>query len=210
MALDPQRNHLLLVMDDVVASTTLSERLSSGDMAGAVEVTRAASLAEAAAALEVADFDLILLDLDLPDAADVDAYGQVASVAKFAPIVVLTDAAEDGREPAALRAGAQDVLPKRAIDRADVPRVVRFATERGRVLAGRMAFCAVGPVARVVGGRVGRHRTAGAVRGRRQGVGRRVGGTADGGGRVGPRRHGAAWRSGVGRRPAGLGDRTPG
>lgn len=136
-SLDGDHLRLLLVHADDAEAAELTSRLRDGGRPGALEVVRARSLAEARAALADADFDLILMNLTLPDGSGLDAYGEMAPVAKFSPIVVLTGPEDDEMAYAAVRAGAQDAVAAGQVS--GLHRAVRFASVRGRVLAGQAA-----------------------------------------------------------------------
>ncbi|MGH7768461.1 MAG: response regulator, partial [Candidatus Binatia bacterium] len=89
-------------------------------------------LAEALRRLEEERFDIILLDLSLPDAQGLDAvvwaHGQVAHL----PIVVLTGLENEELAVEALRRGAQDYLVKGKVDGNLLSRSIRYAIERKR------------------------------------------------------------------------------
>ncbi|HEY3306658.1 MAG TPA: ATP-binding protein [Candidatus Binatia bacterium] len=89
-------------------------------------------LAEALRRLEEERFDIILLDLSLPDAQGLDAvvwaHGQVPHL----PIVVLTGLENEELAVEALRQGAQDYLVKGKVDGNLLSRSIRYAIERKR------------------------------------------------------------------------------
>jgi DNA-binding NarL/FixJ family response regulator len=60
------------------------------------------------------DIALIILDLDLPDAAGLDALEEVKSHVRFGaiPVLVLINHRADSDAIAAIRAGARDCLPR--------------------------------------------------------------------------------------------------
>lgn len=80
-------------------------------------------------------FDLILLDLSLPDGEGLDVIGQVHRAARDVPIVALSTSYDENLALRALRAGAQDLLVKSEIDRSLLMRVIRYACERHRLLS---------------------------------------------------------------------------
>lgn len=73
----------------------------------------ATSHAEAESALEAESFELILLDIDLPDGNGLDFHGQLAERAVVTPRIFVTsdDLAEDAVQ--AMRLGAADYIVKR-------------------------------------------------------------------------------------------------
>lgn len=66
--------------------------------------------------LEGRPFDLILLSLDLPDHAGRDVFTQVSAAAPATPIIVLANPKLNRHGMAAVRAGAQDLLYKDALN----------------------------------------------------------------------------------------------
>jgi len=80
-------------------------------------------------------FDVVMLDLALPDCSGIEALSHVRRAGRCAPIVVLHERHDEGLAISALREGAQDFLVKAEIDRALLLRVVRYACERHRVVA---------------------------------------------------------------------------
>lgn len=87
-------------------------------------------LAEAIALIEQYTFDVLLLDLTLPDSTGPGTYQRAISAAPHLPIVVLTgdDNADVGLD--AVRHGVQDYLVKGSIDGHQIARSIRYAIER--------------------------------------------------------------------------------
>ncbi|HEX2836274.1 MAG TPA: PAS domain S-box protein [Thermoanaerobaculia bacterium] len=91
---------------------------------------RARSLAQAMALLRTERFDVILLDLGLPDSESDLTLERLRGVTTTIPIVVLTGRADEEAALAAVAAGAQDYLTKGATDGATLLRAIRYARER--------------------------------------------------------------------------------
>jgi len=87
----------------------------------------AGSLGEAEAALSCAVFDLILLDLTLPDSHGLHTVEAIVEVAPRTPIVVLTSTANEQLGLQALKRGAQDFLVKDETYRRVLIRSIRYA-----------------------------------------------------------------------------------
>ena len=79
-----------------------------------------------------AAFDVILLDLSLPDSQRLDSLGRLGDVAPSVPIVVLTNVKDDELALEAIRQGAQDYLVKRQLHHEVLARAIRYAIERKR------------------------------------------------------------------------------
>ncbi len=118
---------ILLVEDDdydamqvrrVVKHTSLAE--------SAIE--RAKDLAEARALVSTSAFDVVLLDLNLPDASGLEA---VRAMSKYRrPIVVLTGQGDADLASRGVREGAQDFLEKGSMQAVDLARSIRYAVDR--------------------------------------------------------------------------------
>ena len=96
-------------------------------------VTRAATLAEARAAAEAQAFDVVLLDLSLPDSRGLQTLAGVGAAAPDSAVVVLTGLDDDEVAQAAIREGAQDFLVKGQTDAQTVARSIRYAIERKKI-----------------------------------------------------------------------------
>jgi PAS domain S-box-containing protein len=82
--------------------------------------------------LKTGGFDLILLDLSLPDSTGFETFRRVREQAPHIPVIVLTGLSEERMVSLALEAGAQDYLVKGQIDGDVMRRSIRYAIERHR------------------------------------------------------------------------------
>ena len=96
------------------------------------ELAEAPRLASAIKHLQESDFDVVLLDLSLPDSQGIATVARVKDAWPNVPIVVLTGYDDDNIATDALRRGAQDYLVKGQIDRRMLLRAMRYAIERQR------------------------------------------------------------------------------
>lgn len=132
----PYSIRLLLVEDNPDDAEILSLMLQESP-ALRFEIKYAESLAECLAALAGlegrAEFDLVLLDLSLPDSVGMDTLRQVLRVAGRVPVVLLTGLDDEALGIEALYAGAQDYLVKGRIETGLVLRAIRYAIERKRI-----------------------------------------------------------------------------
>ncbi len=99
--------HILVVEDDRQLSRLLEEQLGIAGHA----VTVAGTLAEARQALADQRFDLLVLDLNLPDGDGLNLAEEVRSESAT-PVLMLTARAEVSSRVAGLYAGANDYLTK--------------------------------------------------------------------------------------------------
>jgi len=99
---------VLLVEDNPDDTLIIQEMLS----ATAVEIEHASSLSLALEKLTRGDFDLILLDLSLPDARGPGMIGLVRNQSPGIPIVVLSGMSDENAAIQTMDQGAQDYLTK--------------------------------------------------------------------------------------------------
>jgi signal transduction histidine kinase len=90
-------------------------------------------LAKAVDLLDYARFDVILLDLSLPDSTGLATLDAVHACNPRVPIVVLTGVDDEAIAMKAVQSGAQDYLIKSRVDDRQITRSIRYAIERKRV-----------------------------------------------------------------------------
>lgn len=122
---------VLLVEDEPAYAGLLAELLAAS-FSSPLELTRAGTLSEALLHLAAGRFDVILLDLTLPDGQGLPTYTQVHALAPSAPIIVLTGLDDEQLALQAVRDGAQDYLVKGQLEAKMLARVIRYAIERKR------------------------------------------------------------------------------
>ena len=99
------------------------------------EVESAVSLAQGLDLLARKEFDIVLLDLMLPDSQGLDTLAALRRRAPGLPVVVLTNMALEETGLKAIGAGAQDFLIKSKVDQQQLGRTITFALERSRLFA---------------------------------------------------------------------------
>ncbi len=108
---EKEKISLLLVEDNPVDARLVRETLA--DMqADEFEITHVSTLGDAIQALQSAEFEVLLLDLVLPDSQGLETVKRVLEHASDAAIVVLTGNADEELAVEAVREGAQDYLFK--------------------------------------------------------------------------------------------------
>jgi diguanylate cyclase (GGDEF)-like protein/PAS domain S-box-containing protein len=95
-------------------------------------LAKASSLKEAIASIREQEFDLILLDLSLPDSESKRTFWQVYAEAPAVAIVVMTGLDDEAFASELVQAGAQDFLVKGSVDARWLARAMRYAIERKR------------------------------------------------------------------------------
>jgi two-component system response regulator HydG len=133
--------HILLVDDDA----TLCETLALGLRKRGFDVTAQTSGAEALRAMEEADFDVLITDLDMRGIGGLELCATVVANRPDLPVVVLTAFGSFESAIAAIRAGAYDFINKPieldvlaiAAERAATHRRLRDEVKRLRAETGR-------------------------------------------------------------------------
>ena len=123
---------ILLVEDNPGDVRLLREALNTMDV-DLFELVLVGRLDQAVQRVFDQQFDVVLLDLALPDANGLDAVTQMLESAATLPIVVLTGLDDAALAVEAIRAGAQDYLVKGQIDGALLTRSLRYAIERRQI-----------------------------------------------------------------------------
>ncbi|MHB8500346.1 MAG: putative bifunctional diguanylate cyclase/phosphodiesterase [Candidatus Acidiferrales bacterium] len=120
---------LLMVEDNPGDARLLREMFSEQSMHDA-ELTHVECISEAEKHLAQRVFDVILLDLGLPDAQGLVAVRRAHAAAPRVPLVVLTRLEDDSLATQALQEGAQDYLIKGQTGTRGLLRALRYAIER--------------------------------------------------------------------------------
>ena len=123
----------ILLVEDNPGDARLVEWYLSKPGTGTFQVIRAERLNDALRELAATRFDLVLLDLSLPDSTGLDTVRGARRSAGITPIVILTGLDDEEMALAALRDGAQDYLVKGKFDSRELTRSLRYAIERERV-----------------------------------------------------------------------------
>src|SRR5579864_2977127 len=125
--------HALLVEDNP-GDARLFLELVRETGAGYLKLEHVNRLDTALARLSSDHFDVVLLDLSLPDENGLATIVRVHAHAPNVPIVVLTGLDDEALAVKAVRSGAQDYLVKGRVDGDLLVRSMRYATERGRAV----------------------------------------------------------------------------
>lgn len=123
---------VLLVEDNAGDARLLREYLAPSETVR-FEIETVARLSEAMDATRARDFEIVLLDLSLPDGHGLDTYSTLVREAPDLPIVVLTGLDDDALALRAVQAGAQDYLVKGQVSESTLARSLLYAVERHRV-----------------------------------------------------------------------------
>lgn len=132
----PNANLEILLVEDDRAQSRVMQRIMEKHYVPVDEkvfVTTAESLEIAINKIQEKTFDVILLDLNLPDSKGFDTVVKILEQKVTAAVIVLTS--HDDRSAAlnAVQQGAQDYIVKNTLNPADLVNSIRNAIERNRI-----------------------------------------------------------------------------
>lgn len=119
---------ILFVEDNQVQAAITGNFLEMGIPEAQLE--HVDTLADAISNLEDTKFDMVLLDLGLPDGEGLEVVFTVNEVSPETPIVVLTAQGDEGLGPLCIQAGASDFLFKRDLTLDRLVKAVEYAASR--------------------------------------------------------------------------------
>jgi diguanylate cyclase (GGDEF)-like protein len=121
---------ILLVEDDPDDAEFL--RLSLAQHNSSADITCTTRISDAVTALDNERFDVVLLDLNLPDGRGVECVEKIREAEELVPIVVLSGHGDEDFAVEILNRGVQDYLVKWEGDGRIILRAIRYAIERKR------------------------------------------------------------------------------
>lgn len=126
MSLNKNPKHRLLLIEDSEPDKVLAIALLE-KQSGSVEIDTAGSLQEAHALCKKKDFDLVILDLNLPDGYGVSNVETVKSFCGNIPIVALTALQDKVTLEKCVSKGAKHVMTKETMLSDDFADILRFS-----------------------------------------------------------------------------------
>ncbi|QSJ20154.1 hybrid sensor histidine kinase/response regulator [Nostoc sp. UHCC 0702] len=124
----------ILLIEDNPAEARLLQELLKQAQSKEFSLVHVKRLQAALKELHQDSYDVILLDLTLPDSQGLSSLPQLINHAPSLPIVVLTNLNDEDLAIEAVRQGAQDYLVKRQVNVEVLVRSVNYAIERKQVL----------------------------------------------------------------------------
>lgn len=125
----------ILLIEDYTSDARLVEAVLAGGKADfPFTLTRVERLAEGLVRLREQVFDAVLTDLGLPDSQGLKAIEELRKSSPQLPIIVLTVDSDQEIALGAIKAGAQDYLPKGQLSGLLLARTIRHAIERQKVI----------------------------------------------------------------------------
>jgi glutamate dehydrogenase (NAD(P)+) len=123
----------VLIVEDNPAQAELIGNVLGESQRPVFDPVVAHSLADALTTLQTRPFDIVLLELALPDSRAEETFARVQAAVPELPIVILTDVDDASLATRAVEAGAQDYLTEEEIHGPTIIRSIRYALERTRV-----------------------------------------------------------------------------
>jgi DNA-binding response OmpR family regulator len=133
--IEPQKRFTVLLVEDNPADALYVRDALARGFGSAIELTDAVRLEDALEALERRPFDVVLLDLGLPDSCGLPTFSVLHARFRFVPVVVLSALSDETTMIDAVRLGAQDYLVKGRYDAELLVRVIRHAVERHQLVS---------------------------------------------------------------------------
>jgi PAS domain S-box-containing protein len=133
MSTSPPAKNRVLVIDDSPEDILLLRAMLEEDPKSRFQVAaEAGSVEEGMRALQNGHFDVLLLDLQLPDSRGLDTFTRMHAVAHDVPIIVLSDNDDEELAVQTVQLGAHEYLEKRRADAHVLQRALRYTVERAR------------------------------------------------------------------------------
>src|SRR5690348_6251950 len=127
-----ERVNILLIEHDPSFTRTVGDMIGQARELSA-EVSSASGLQEGFSAISGKHFDLVMLDVALPDGAGLANIALLKAEAPRLPIIAAGDADNETVAVEAVQAGAQDYLVKGQLTPGWLERSIRYAIERHRM-----------------------------------------------------------------------------
>jgi len=121
-----------LVVEDSPTDTLLLEDSLRLVLDAQFEITHVETLADAPATLAMGSYDILLLDLGLPDSQGAETVTKLRHSQPAVPVMVLTGLDDETVGISAVQSGAQDYLVKGNFTSSLLGRSIRYAIERKR------------------------------------------------------------------------------
>ncbi|SMO64784.1 hybrid sensor histidine kinase/response regulator [Fodinibius sediminis] len=127
---DLEQIKTLLIEDNPGDARLIEEYLKESFFEFKPTLTLADTLEKGMSFLQEKDFDVILLDLSLPDSFGLATFDAIHKTTETVPVIVLTGLDDEKLGIEAVQAGAQDFLKKKDIDAILLGRAILYAMQR--------------------------------------------------------------------------------
>lgn len=124
----------ILLVEDNPGDARLLDVYLKGSFNAMFTLSTTAFLSKALDLLEKNIFNIIILDLSLPDSSGLDTFKKVYDHSPETPIIVLTGFEDESTGINAMKLGAQDFLIKGKVDGKELTRSINYSIERYKLL----------------------------------------------------------------------------
>lgn len=124
-----QAIHILLVEDSTSDAVLIRKVLTKATPAG-TQLQRVETLEAALSVLALQEFDVVLLDLSLPDSSGLDGLLSIQNLTPKMPVLILTAHGDEEMALKAVEQGAQDYMFKDHLDSMAIRRAMQYAMLR--------------------------------------------------------------------------------
>ncbi|HEU5048273.1 MAG TPA: diguanylate cyclase [Rickettsiales bacterium] len=128
----------LLLVEDTLSDALLIKKTLQTLAPDAYTIQHVFTIAETLRALADGIYDVVLLDLNLPDAVEFSGLLAIQQMMPHVPVVILTGHNDEGMAIRGMEAGAQDYLFKSHNTGTDIRRAIQYAIKR-KQLEGMLA-----------------------------------------------------------------------
>jgi len=128
-----KENYRVLLVEDSQGDARLIQEMLQQDQVNRFITTTAVQLEESIGHLEERTFDVILLDLNLPDSRGENTFTRINTLFPDLPIVILTGNNDQQAAFSTIGLGAQDYLIKGSFQDGMLSRAILYAIERKRL-----------------------------------------------------------------------------
>lgn len=122
----------ILLVEDNPGDARLILIYLNKDLKQNYDVVVARTLSASLKLLEDSDFDIVIMDLALPDSQGMDTFQQIHEARPDLPIIVLTVLDDKQKAAEAIQSGAQDYLVKGNLQPEVISRAISYSIERKR------------------------------------------------------------------------------
>ncbi|CAN5391499.1 hypothetical protein BH10PSE19_BH10PSE19_09130 [soil metagenome] len=125
--------NILLIEDNPGDARLVTELLKEATSV-TTNISQVSTLRAANINFQQHKYDVVLLDLNLPDSRGIETVTKAREIVKNVPIVVMTGVEDEELSLASIRAGAQDYLVKGTINTRQLLQTLRYAMQRNTLL----------------------------------------------------------------------------
>ncbi|MGD0818557.1 MAG: ATP-binding protein [Methanomassiliicoccales archaeon] len=123
----------VMAIEDNPGDLALVKNYLKGPILRQYQIGSADRVSSALGMLGIGAFDVVLLDLDLPDSQGLETFTKIHGKFPQVPIVVLTGFMDEATAARAINEGAQDYLFKNDLTSSSLGHAITFAIERKRI-----------------------------------------------------------------------------